>query len=110
MSSPVPPDKMDAELLAKACGVPFVDLDIYEISPGMLRRISSRVSIEERCVPMVDNPRRTVLVVDDPARIAWLVTQRRELGLGQGREVEFALASREGLDRALSRRLEIPDL
>ena len=110
MSLPVPPHRTDAQLVAKACDLPFVDLDSYEISPGMLRRISSRVAIEERCVPMVDNPRRTVLVVDDPARIAWLATQRHELGLGQGREIEFALASTEGLDRTLSRRLEIPDL
>jgi hypothetical protein len=96
--------------LAHAFDLPFVDLDEYEISPGMLRKLPARLSIEERCVPMMDNPRRTVLVVDDVARIPWLELRRQELGIGLGKQLEFALGSCDGLNAALCRRLEIPDL
>jgi len=100
----------DTRRLARAFDLPFVDLDEYEISPGVLRRLPARLTVEERCVPIVDNPRRLVLVVDDAARVPWLELWRRELGLGVGKRLEFALASTTGLNATLGRRLQIPDL
>jgi hypothetical protein len=102
-------DPGGAQLLARALGVPFVDLETYSISPGILRRVPLSIAIKERCVPIVDNPRRRVLVVDDPARIAWLALaeERTSLRIAPRKRIEFALATPAGMARALSRRGEV---
>ena len=103
-------DLSPLEFLARGWGLPCVDLESNEISDAILRRHPARVSIRERCVPMLDNPRRTVLVVDDASRIPVLELRRDEFGIPRGKPLEFALTSSEGLTETLLRRLEIPDL
>ena len=98
-----------ARLLAQALGVPFVDLTEYAFSPGILRRLPTRTAIRQRCVPMVHNPRRAVFVVDDAARMAWLSTQRELLGVASTQALEFALTTRDGIQRALARRIGAPE-
>jgi hypothetical protein len=89
--------------LAGAAGLPFVDLRRYSISPGILRRVPASQARARRWVPMVFNPRRVVLVVDDPAlpftqdpeELAALLDATPDLGF------EFALASPSALDAVI---------
>ncbi len=105
----LPGDAPGTRLVADALGVPFVDLTEYAVSPGILRRLPTRTAIRQRCVPMVHNPRRAVFVVDDPARLAWLSMRRDLLGVAPAQKLEFALTTRDGIQRALARRLDGPE-
>lgn len=100
--------------LARSLGAPFVDLREYRISSGILRKLPRDLAMEYRCVPMVFNRRRVVLVHDSPAdalRLAadpppFLRFRAREEG---SRSVEFALTTSSALDEALARRLSLAD-
>ena len=126
-------DEVSARQLAKGLSVPFVDLCEYRISPGILRRLSAGLAARYRCVPMMDNSRRVVLVFDSAERLAsvavdpgGVVEGLRGAG-GEGRELvsdwlagsdsprdgerrlEFALTTSRGMDAALERRLLLPE-
>jgi hypothetical protein len=94
--------------LARALGLPFVDLRDYAVSPGILRKLPLRTVVKHRCVPMVYNPRRIVLLVDDAASLAYLAARSRLPGLPGNRPREFALTTPSGLDAAIRRRQELP--
>lgn len=94
--------------LARALGLPFVDLSDYTISPGILRKLPARTMMANRCLPMVFNPRRVVLLLDDPARLACLTARPWLLGLPTDRPVEFALTTPSALEEALTRRQKLP--
>ena len=93
-------------LLAEAASLPFVDLRSYRISGGMLRKIPAPAARSRRCVPMIHNRRRVVLVVDDPA-LAFDLGDCEKLAealeIEGGREIEFALAASGALDSVLER-------
>ena len=99
--------------LARSVGVPFIDLREYSISAGILRKLPDRVSRRYRCVPIVFNHRRVVLVHDNPADGLLLKTDPSLLGLpvhtGHPRTVEFALTTSSALEEALRRRSSLPD-
>jgi hypothetical protein len=97
-----------ARHLARALGLPFVDLKSYRISPGILRKLPSRGAVELRCVPMISNPRRVVLVIDDPAALAILASRRDLTGGPRGRPLEFALTTPSALEETLQRRSALP--
>ena len=81
--------------LARAAGVPFVDARTLDVSPGILRKVPSVMARSRRCVPLVFNHRRIVLVVDDPflASVMEAPVILRELGIEEYMRVEFALAA-----------------
>ena len=100
--------------LARSLGVSFVDLEEYVISPGILSKVARDFSARYRCVPMVCNRRRVVLVHEDPADIlrlsadpGLLATSGLE-GVGEKRTLEFALTTPPALTRTLERRLALP--
>ncbi len=101
--------------LARSLRLPFVDLKEYKISPGILRKLPRDVAKRYRCVAMVCNARRVVLVHDRPADGLFLSTNPALLGLSEtvGRDskrvVELALTTTSALDAALARRLSLPD-
>jgi hypothetical protein len=95
------------EHLARALGLPFVDLASYSISCGILSRIGADLACRERCVPMVFNKTRVVLVVDDPFQGARMAANPQLLGAPYRRRVELALTTPEALDAALGKRVNV---
>lgn len=93
--------------LARALGWPFVDLDHYSISCGVLRRIPAELACRERCVPMVFNAFRVVLVVDSPWSGAYMTANRHLLGVPSDRRLELALTTPRALDEALKKRVSL---
>ena len=93
-----------ARHLARALGVPFVDLDEYSISPGILSKLPLDTMVENRCLPMIFNSRRVVLLVDDASRMARLSSGDRIVGAPVGRRFEFAITTRSGVDAGIERR------
>lgn len=91
--------------LARAAGLPFVDARSLSVSPGIRQKLPPEMARERRCIPLIFNSRRIVLVVDDP--FTALTTQPffilRELGLQDSRRVEFALAAPTPLGECLER-------
>jgi hypothetical protein len=91
--------------LARAAGVPFVDARSLSVSAGILRKIPVTMARSRRCVPLVFNQRRIVLVVDDP--FISLATEPpavlSELRLDDLRRVEFALAAPTPLGECIAR-------
>jgi hypothetical protein len=81
-----------------------VDLAEYTISCGILKRIPAELSCRLRCVPMVFNARRVVLVVDDPFTAAYLAANSQLLGPPYDHKIEFAMTTRRSLDSSLNRR------
>ncbi len=96
-----------ARRLAEALGWPFVDLSEYRISCGILRRMRAELSCRLRCVPMVFNAHRVVVVVDDPYAALYLLANRELLGPPYRHRLEFALTYRSALDSCLARRLSL---
>ena len=96
-----------AQHLARALGWPFVDLAAYSISCGTLRRIDAALACRERCLPMVFNRSRVVLVVDDPFQGAAMAANPQLLGTPPPTRIEFALTTPEALDAALLKRLNV---
>ena len=96
-----------AEHLARALGWPFVDLASYSISCGILSRISADLACRERCVPMVFNEVRVVLVVDDPFQGALMAANPQLLGAPYDRRIELALTTPEALDGVLGKRVSV---
>lgn len=101
------PERESAEQVAGALGWPFVDLESYSISCGILKKISAELSCRTRAVPMVFNAHRAVLVVDDPFEGLYLSLHPELLGRTLGDDVEIALTTRRGLDAALHRRITL---
>jgi hypothetical protein len=93
--------------LARALERPFVDLETYSISCGVLRKVPAELCCRLRCVPMIHSKRRVVLVVDDPFAEAYLAANQQLLGPPYRFPLEFALATTRGIDRALAKRLEM---
>jgi hypothetical protein len=72
-----PTEQLEIEVarrMAECMELPFVDLVAYRVSPGILRKWPRDVLYRHRCVPIVHNVRRTVLVFDAPAGIALFST------------------------------------
>lgn len=93
--------------LARALGFPFVRLEEYSISCGILRKVPAGTACRLRCVPMVWNAHRVVLVVQDVFQ-ALCVTANPELaGIPRGRRLELAFTTPRGLDAALAKRLGV---
>ena len=93
--------------LAKALGLPFVDLERYGISCGLLKRVPAELCCRLRCVPLVCNGQRVVLAVDDPFSAMYLAVNPQYLGAPYGRRLEFALTTRRGLDASLRKRVAV---
>ena len=93
--------------LARALGWPFVDLERYAISCGVLRRIPAELACRQRCVPMVFNTFRVVLVVDSPWNGAYMAVNRHLLGAPYDRRLELALTTPRALDADLRRRISL---
>lgn len=96
-----------ARHLAAALDWPFVDLCEYQISCGVLRRISAELCCRLRCVPMVFNAHRVVVVVDDPYAALYLLANQEILGPPYHHRLQFALTYRSALDACLARRLAL---
>jgi hypothetical protein len=93
--------------VARALGMPFVDLGAYPISCGILRRLPAELCCRLRCIPIVDNPLRTVLAIDAPWSAAYLAINSQWLGPPYRRVLEFVLTTPGALDAALHRRLTL---
>lgn len=102
------PEADHARIISAAYGLPFVDLEEYAVSCGLLRRIDAELACRLRCVPMIHNTQRIVLVVDEPFQALYLSANPELIGPSEIRSrLEFALTTRRGLDRALERRLTL---
>jgi hypothetical protein len=101
------PDVEAVRHLAAALGWPFVDLERYSVSCGILGRIPAELACRLRCVPIVHNARRVVLAVDDAFQGAYLEIHPELLGPPRQRELTLALATPRGLDRALHKRVAV---
>jgi len=101
------PELDAAQRLAEALGWPFVDLESYKVSCGILRRVPAELACRMRCVPMVFNAHRVVLVVDDPFHGYYLAAHPEQLGPPYDHSMELALGTRKGIDAALARRLTL---
>jgi hypothetical protein len=103
------PAEERARELASSLGWPYVELEEYAVSCGILKRIPAELCCRLRCIPLVFNRRRIVLAVDDPFHAAYLSANPQLLGSPRGSPpggpVMFAMASPRGLDAALERRL-----
>jgi hypothetical protein len=93
--------------VARALGWPFVDLEGYSPSCGMLAKVSAAFACRTRCVPVVFNKHRVVLVVDDPVNGAYLMANPQLMGPPHTRSVEVALTTPAALDMALRKRIEV---
>ena len=96
-----------ARHIARALGWPFVDLEEYSPSCGTLAKVSAEFACRTRCVPMVFNEHRVVLVVDDPVGGANLLANPELWGSPHTRNVEVALTTPTALDVALRKRIEV---
>ena len=96
-----------ARHIADALGWPLVDLREYRISCGILARIPAELACRVRCVPMVHNAHRVVLVVDDPWNAAYIEVNQQLLGPPYRNRLEFAFTTPAALDACLSRRLSV---
>ena len=93
------------EHLALAMGWRFVEPTADTVSCGLLRKIPAELACRLRCVPLVWNSRRIVLVVDDPFHGAYMAANSYLLGAPYNRPVELALATRAALDVLLHKRV-----
>jgi type II secretion system (T2SS) protein E len=100
-------DEETTRRLAAALGWPYVDLEKYAISCGLLRRIPAELACRERCVPMVSNAFRVVLVVDNLFSAAYMAANPQLLGAPYGRRLELALTTPRALDAALRKRASL---
>ena len=101
------PEVEAARNLATALGWSFVDLEAYSISCGVLAKVPADLACRLRCVPMVINAHRAVLVVDDPFQGVYASIHPEIFGPPYRRSVEVALSTRRGLDRALHKRITV---
>ena len=102
------PHRLDgdaAEQLARALKRPFVDLETYSISCGVLGKVPAELCCRLRFVPMIHSKRRVVLVVDDPFAEAYLAANQELLGPPYRFPLEFAVATTRGIDTALRKRM-----
>lgn len=97
----------EARMLANALGWSFVDLEEYSISCGILRKLSAELACRVRCVPIVFNAQRVVLVVDDPFQGVYVSVNPELFGSPYRKSVDVALTTRRGLDRALEKRITV---
>ncbi|MGQ9590214.1 MAG: hypothetical protein ACUVYA_07965 [Planctomycetota bacterium] len=96
-----------AKHLARALGWSFVDLSEYRVSCGILRRLPAELACRLRCVPLIFNAHRVVLVVDDPYAAVYLQANQELLGPPYRHPLEFALTSASALDETLARRIAL---
>ena len=102
------PKETEAALhLSAAAGLPFVDLEEYCVSCGILKRISAELACRLRCVPMVMDARQAILVVDSIFTAAYLSAYPQLLGPPYRRRLGFALTTPQGMDAALHRRVSL---
>ncbi len=101
------PEREFAEQMAEALGWPFVDLERYSVSCGLLKKVSAEMACRTRSVPMVFNRHRVVVVVDDPFQGVYMSMHPELLGPPYSHRVEIALSTRRGLDAALHRRITL---
>lgn len=92
--------------LAWAAGLCFVDLRFLRISGGILQKISATLARSRRWVPMIFNPRRVVLIVDNAfVPFSFCPNELSELlGVSSDTRVEFVLASPSAIDAFLEER------
>jgi len=95
------------EHMARALGWPFIDLESYQVSCGILRKVPAEFACRLRFVPLLLSSRRAVLAVDDPFTGAYLEANSYLLGPPYRREVEPVLTTPRGLDCALDRRVSV---
>ena len=98
-------EEESATHLARALYWEFVDLREHYISSGTLRKIPAALACRWRCVPMVFNERRLVLVVDDLFNASQISANVDLLDVSKGLPVTWVLTSRASMDAALHRRL-----
>jgi hypothetical protein len=105
---PPRPSRLDgdaAEQLARALKKPFVDLETYSISCGVLGKVPAEICCRLRFVPMIYSRKRVVLVVDDPFAAAYIAANQEILGPPYRFPLEFAFSTTRGIDVALRKRL-----
>ncbi|MBI4603184.1 MAG: hypothetical protein HY721_14590 [Planctomycetes bacterium] len=96
-----------ARHVARALGWPYVELEEYSVSCGILRKVPAELACRLRCVPLVFNRRRVVLAVDDPFQGMYAQLHPELFGPPYDRDVEVALATARGIDRALEKRIAV---
>lgn len=99
-----PMDLESLEYVAKAMGWPFVTPDAQSVSCGTLRKVPLSLATLKRCAPLVFNPRRVVLMVDDPLNGAVIEANPQLLGPPYRRRVEIALTTPGVIDSLLEKR------
>ena len=90
--------------VANAMDWPFVTPDAHSVSCGTLRKVPLSLATAKRCVPLVFNRRRVVLMVDDPLTGVVLLANPQLLGPPYRRRVEIALTTPRALDVLLDKR------
>lgn len=91
-------------LLARALGWPLVMPEAQSVSCGTLRKIPLVLATTKRCVPLVFNRHRVVLMVDDPLSGVVLMANPQLLGPPYRRRLQIALTTSRVLDVLLDKR------
>jgi hypothetical protein len=94
-----------AKHLARALGWSYIDLQDYVVSSGVLKKVPAEFACRQRCVPVVFNQHRLVIVVDDPYSGAYVMANSNLFGAPYDRPVKVALTTRRAMDHALHRRI-----
>ena len=92
------------QCVADAMDWPFVTPGVHDVSCGTLRKVPLALAATKRCVPLVFNRRRVVLMVDDPLFGADLLANPQLLGPPYRRRVEIALTTPRVIDDLLDKR------
>ncbi|MEO0662140.1 MAG: ATPase, T2SS/T4P/T4SS family, partial [Planctomycetota bacterium] len=87
--------------LAKANGLPFVDLSKGKPSAALLERIPAEFAREQGVLPVADKGGRLVVAIDDPLKRIVLDQLGFLLGDGGGEQLACALAAPEALRRSI---------
>ncbi len=90
--------------VARALGWSLVMPDAASVSCGTLRKVSLALACTKRCVPLVFNRNRVVLVVDDPLHGLVLTANPQLIGPPYRRRLEIALTTPGRLDALLEKR------
>lgn len=92
------------QYVAEAMGWPLVTPDAHDVSCGTLRKVPPSLAAATRCVPLVFNRRRVVLMVDDAVSGAFLLANPQLLGPPYRRRLEIALTTPRVIDVLLEKR------
>ena len=92
-------------VVAKASGLPFVDLGKGRIQPDVLELVPAEVAIDQGIVPLMVKGDKLIVAIDDPLKK--IVAEQLEFLLG--RSIACALATPGALRDALTREYGAPE-